>query len=119
VGQEFDCLQGEGDVRTLLISDASPVDGSYIAQDVLKPVLRARAEQLGGDLRFGTELVSFEQDEEGIIATIRERASGNTRTVRAQFLVAADGSHSGIRQQLGIGQHGTASMGHFMSMIIY
>jgi putative polyketide hydroxylase len=117
VGQEFDCLQGEGDVRALLISDASPVHGSYIAQDVLEPVLRARAEQLGGDLRFGTELVAFEQDEEGITATIRERGSSSTRTVRAQFLVAADGSHSGIRQQLGIGQHGTASLGHFMSMI--
>ncbi len=117
VGQEFDCLQGEGDVRALLISDASPVHGSYIAQDVLEPVLRARAEQLGADLRFGTELVAFEQDEQGIIATIRERASGSTRTVRAQFLVAADGNHSGIRQQLGIGRHGTASMGNFMSMI--
>ena len=52
-----------------------------------------------------------------ITATIRERAGGSTHTVRARFLVAADGSHSGIRQQLGISQHGAASMGHFISMI--
>ena len=115
VGQEFDCLQE--DVSSLFTNAASPVHGSFIAQDVLEPVLRARAEQLGGDLRFGTELVAFEQDEEGITATIRERENSSTRTVRVQFLVAADGSHSGIRQQLGIGQHGAASLGHFISMI--
>ena len=98
-------------------TDAFPVGGSAIAQDVLEPVLRARAEQLGGDLRFGTELVTFEQDEKGVTATIRERESGSMRTVRAQYLVAADGSHSGIRQQLGIGKHGAASLFHCISLI--
>jgi len=112
VGQEFDCLQE--DISSLF---SGPVPGSAIAQDVLEPVLRARAEQLGGDLRFGTELVAFEQDREGVTATIRERASGNTCTVRAQFLVAADGSQSRVRQQLGIGQRGAASLFHVVSMI--
>src|SRR6266699_1756889 len=113
-GQVFDNLQDEAELGDLFIG---PVPGSAIAQDVLEPVLRARAERLGGDLRFGTEMVAFEQDEEGITATIRERESGGTRTVRAQFLVAADGSHSGIRQELGIGKHGAASLFHCISMI--
>jgi putative polyketide hydroxylase len=104
VGQEFDVLQE--DVDALFIGDSSPARGSQIAQDLLEPILRAQAEQLGGDLRFGTELVAFEQDEDGITATIRGRESSSTRTVRAQFLVAADGGNSGVRQQLGIGQHG-------------
>ncbi len=115
VGQEFDVL--EEDISSLFNNDASPARGSAIAQDVLEPILRARAEQLGGDLRFGNELVAFEQDEGGITATIRERESGSTRTVRAQFLVAADGSQSGIRKRLGIGQHGAASLFHVISMI--
>src|SRR6266550_2394232 len=115
VGQEFDVLQE--DVDAFFIGDSSPALGSQIAQDQLEPVLRGRAEQLGGDLRFGTELVAFEQDEDGITATIRERASGNTRTVRAQFLVAADGGHSAIRQQLGISTHGAGSLFHCISMI--
>src|SRR5258708_5840169 len=84
---------------------------------LVERVLRAQAARLGGDLRFGTELISFERGEEGITATIRERESGSTRTVRAQFLVAADGSHSGIRQELGIGKHGAASLFHCISMI--
>jgi len=114
VGQEFDVLQE--DVDAFFIGDSSPALGSQIAQDVLEPILRARSEQLGGDLRFGTELVAFEQDEDGIMATIRERESSSTRTVRAQFLVAADGGHSGVRQQLGIGQHGK-SLWSSVSMI--
>jgi len=114
VGQEFDVLQE--DVDAFFIGDSSPALGSQIAQDVLEPILRARSEQLGGDLRFGTELVAFEQDEDGITATIRERESSSTRTVRAQFLVAADGGHSGVHQQLGIGQHGK-SLWSSVSMI--
>ena len=115
VGQEFDVLQEN--VDNLFTGDSSPARGSVAAQDVLEPVLRAHAEQLGGDLRFSTELVAFEQDEDGITATIRERESESTLTVRARFLVVADGTHSEIRQQLGIGQHGKGSLFHCVSMI--
>ena len=115
VGQEFDVLQE--DVDAFFIGDSSPALGSQIAHDQLEPILRARAEKLGGDLRFGTELVAFEQDEDGVTATIRERESSSTRTVRARFLVAADGGDSGIRQQLGIGRHGKGSLFNCVSMI--
>lgn len=114
VGQEFDVLQE--DVEALFTGNHSPARGSQAAQDLLEPVLRTHAEKLGGDLRFGTELVAFAQDEDGITATIRERNSSSTRKVRARFLVAADGGQSGIRQQLGIGQHGK-SMWSAISMI--
>src|SRR5256885_8199476 len=49
-------------------SDLSPLSGCIIGQDALEPVLRARAEELGGELRFGTELISFEQQSEGVSA---------------------------------------------------
>ena len=84
---------------------------------MLEPVLRAHAEQAGSDLRYATELVAFEQDKEGITATIRERTSGTTRRVRASFLAAADGSQSGTRQQLGIRQHGAGMISYVISMI--
>lgn len=112
VGQEFDRLQEDiGDLFN------GPVPGSAIAQDLLEPILRARAEELGQALRFSTELLTWEEDEEGVLAVLRERESSRTHTVRTRFLVAADGSKSAIRHQLGIGQHGTGSMGHFISMI--
>jgi putative polyketide hydroxylase len=114
VGQEIDCLMED---MSAYFTEASPVRGSLIAQDVLEPVLRAHAEQAGGDLRYATELVAFEQDEEGITATIRERQGATSRRVRASFLVAADGSHSGIRQHLGVAQHGPGTISRMISMI--
>jgi putative polyketide hydroxylase len=105
------------DIGDLFKTEASPAQGSGIAQDVLEPVLRARTEQLGGDLRFNTELIDFEQDGDGVTATIRERANGNTRIVHARYLVVADGSQSAIRRQIGIGTHGPGSQFHCVSII--
>ena len=98
-------------------SELSSVAGCIIGQDALEPVLRARAEELGSDLRFSTELVSFEQDNEGVSAIIRDRTNGEERTVRARYLVAADGNRSAIRQQLAIRTYGPGSLGHQLSIL--
>jgi putative polyketide hydroxylase len=98
-------------------SDLSPVLGSIIGQDVLEPLLHARAAELGGDLRFYTELVSFEQDAEGVGAVIRDRATGVERRVRARYLVAADGHKSTIRKQLDVKVHGPGTLGHQLSIL--
>src|SRR5258708_32454790 len=52
IGQKFDSYLV--DLRDLFMIDGSRVPGSAIAQDVLEPVLGARAEGLGGDQRLGT-----------------------------------------------------------------
>jgi putative polyketide hydroxylase len=114
VGQEFDNLMED---FSAFFSPASPVQGSLIAQDVLETVLYTLATQAGGKLRYDTELIGFEQDEEGITATIRDRSSGTSCRVHTRFLIAADGSRSWTRKQLGIGTHGEGSLGHFMSMV--
>lgn len=114
VGQEFDNLMED---MSAYFTPASPVRGSLIAQDVLELVLPGLAKQAGGELRYQSELIDFQQDEDGVTATIRDRSNGTDRRVRAQFLVAADGNESGIRKQLGIDRHGPGSLGHYMSMI--
>ena len=93
------------------VRDASPTARVFLAQDALEPQLRKRAEELGAELRFATEMVSFEQDAQGVSAAIRERDSGKTQTVRAQYMVAADGASSRVRERLGIRMvgHGTFS----------
>jgi putative polyketide hydroxylase len=45
-------------------SDVSPVSAETCDQDVLEPILRKRAEQLGADMRFNTELIEIEQNED-------------------------------------------------------
>lgn len=85
--------------------ERSPHSGAAIAQDRLEPALRARARELGAALRLGTELVSFHQDATGVSGVLRDRA-GNESTVRAQYLIAADGARSFVRETLGIARSG-------------
>jgi 2-polyprenyl-6-methoxyphenol hydroxylase-like FAD-dependent oxidoreductase len=93
------------------VRDVSPTVRVFLSQDALEPQLRKRAEELGAELRFATEMVAFEQDTHGVSAVIRERDSGKTQTVRAQYMVAADGAYSRVRERLGIRMlgHGTFS----------
>jgi 2-polyprenyl-6-methoxyphenol hydroxylase-like FAD-dependent oxidoreductase len=84
------------------VRDVSPCLRLFITQSLLEPLLQTRAQELGAELRFSTEMVSFEQDRDGISAVIRHRDTGETKSVRAKYMVAADGSHSKVRDHLGI-----------------
>src|SRR4029450_9503035 len=54
-------------------SDISPTTAATCDQDQLEPILRAQAEGHGADVRFNTELVSFAQSPDGVVARIRDR----------------------------------------------
>jgi len=84
------------------VRDVSPSSRIFITQSLLEPLLKSRAEELGAQLRFSTEMTSFVEDASGVTVEIRERDTGKTWTVRAQYMIAADGSHSRIRERLGI-----------------
>jgi 2-polyprenyl-6-methoxyphenol hydroxylase-like FAD-dependent oxidoreductase len=99
------------------VRDVSPAERVFISQSLLEPLLKSRAEELGADLRFATDLISFEQDADGVTAQVRERDSGKQYTVRSQYLIAADGAHSAIREHLGIRMHGRGILSH--SITIY
>jgi 2-polyprenyl-6-methoxyphenol hydroxylase-like FAD-dependent oxidoreductase len=99
------------------VRDVSPTVRVFLTQSLLEPLLKARAEELGAELRFGTDMVSFEAEGGGVTAHIRERDTGKTAVVRARYLVAADGTHSRIREQLGIPMAGHGVLSH--SVTIY
>jgi putative polyketide hydroxylase len=94
----------------------SPSRWCLCSQNDLEPVLLEGARELGGDLRYSTELVSFEQDAEGVTARVRHRDTGREQTVRADYLVAADGPRSPVRERLGIGQAGPGELFHNVSI---
>jgi len=91
---EFDGLSPEPSVQ-------------YCPQSRSEPILLADARRHGSQVRYGTELSSFVQDENGVTAVLRERDSGTSDTVHADYLVAADGVHSPVREALGIGTSGS------------
>lgn len=88
------------------IRDVSPCERVFISQSLLEPLLKARAEEVGAELRFSTDMQSFEEDVDGVTATIRHRDSGATETIRARYLVGADGAHSRVRDRVGIAMQG-------------
>ncbi|RQP22640.1 FAD-dependent monooxygenase [Piscinibacter terrae] len=95
----------------------SPVRGAAIAQDRLEPILRGRAIELGADIRPFTELVSFQQDAEGVTAVIRSRETGSETTIRARYMIAADGGDSRIREALNITRSGRGHMRFVRSVL--
>src|SRR5215469_9953532 len=69
----------------------------YCPQSRLEPLLLAETKQRGCDVRYNTELVSFTQNSQSVRAIIRDRATGASSVVRANYLLGADGAHSHIR----------------------
>lgn len=69
----------------------SPSSWCLCSQDDLEPVLLDHATSLGGDLRYSTELMSFDTDSTGVSAVVKSRQTGEHTTIRADYLVAADG----------------------------
>ena len=84
----------------------SPTVRVFINQDVLEPILRERAIELGATVRNRTEAVAIEPDDDGVTVMLRDLDSGDERQVRAQYVVAADGNRSPTRTRLGIGMRG-------------
>jgi putative polyketide hydroxylase len=88
------------------VAAISPSTRLFMTQQSLEPLIRSRAEELGAALRYATELVSFEQDADGVTGHIRNVVTGETDTVRAKYMIAADGNRSPIRERLGIRTRG-------------
>lgn len=95
----------------------SPTTGLRCPQNITESALRDRAQTHDlADLHYGFEMTSFEQDDDGVTATIAAHDGGQTSTVRAQYLIGADGNGSTTRDVCGIGRDGDADMGHFVNI---
>lgn len=88
----------------------------FITQVGLEPLIRDKAAALGAEHRYGTELVSFEQDADEVRAVVRSRDGGAEQRVHAQYLVAADGAHSAIREGLGIPMQGRGTFANCITI---
>ncbi len=95
------------------------------SQDIFEPILRRGAEATGlAELRFGHEakrVVSGASDaDDSAVIEVFSRADGKTYRIEAEYVIAADGYASGVRNQLGVGSdglgieraHGRRGVGH-------
>jgi putative polyketide hydroxylase len=93
--------------------------GKYCPQSKLEPILVAESRRLGCDVRYGVELMSLRQDDTGVVATIKNLDNGTSQVVHANYLIAADGTHSHIRRELGIAVSGLGQLPIFVVFIYF
>src|SRR3954453_19319974 len=66
------------------VEGLSPTVRVFVNQDVLEPILREKAIDLGATVRNRVEATALEQDDEGVTARLRDLESGEERTVGAR-----------------------------------
>ncbi|KAA8644082.1 hypothetical protein EYZ11_005463 [Aspergillus tanneri] len=82
------------------------------------PILaRAVVRQGKADIRYGVELVGFDQDDNGVTCRLKHVNSGTAEEVRARYMVACDGAGSIVRKELGISFDGK-NLGYAISAIV-
>src|SRR5437899_2540707 len=90
-----------------------------ISQYTLEPLLKSIAETLPSvTVRYGCELVSFEQDESSVTAQVKA-SNGALSTLRAAYMVGCDGGGSLVRRQLGIDLSGEANIQQLRQALYY
>ncbi|KAL9583349.1 MAG: hypothetical protein Q9212_002758 [Teloschistes hypoglaucus] len=102
-----------------LFRQVSPSSGTFVTQDMIEPVLVDVARERGADVRFNTECMHIEQDRQAVTATLKDRQSGAISTVRADYLIAADGAGSPTRTRLNVPTTGRGSMGHLLNILFH
>lgn len=104
-GQEYGRTRPEPEV------DQSPAWKCVVSQDVVEEeLLDALRDSPYATVCYSTECVDLQQDAEGVTATLRSMHDGETRTIRAQYAVAADGAGSETRRRLGIKFNGPSTL---------
>ncbi|TCJ97362.1 FAD-dependent monooxygenase [Nocardia alba] len=85
---------GAGALEQIYRAD-SPSTATNLPQVRLEPVLRREAEQRSpGRVRFGCEMTGWTSDADGVTAQLRDNDSGREYSVRARYLIAADGGRT-------------------------
>jgi 2,4-dichlorophenol 6-monooxygenase len=101
----------EGDYR--LASPCLPVD---IPQNYLEPILVRNAAMRGTQARFSTEYLGHTQDADGVTVRVRDRLTGREDTIRAKYLIGADGARSMVAADIGLPMEGRMDIAGSMNI---
>jgi 2,4-dichlorophenol 6-monooxygenase len=95
---------------------ASPSLNCDIPQTYLEPILVRNATVRGTHTRFSTEYLSHVQDEGGVTAVVRDRLNGHEYSIRAKYLIGADGARSKVASGIGLPMEGRMDIAGSMNI---
>ncbi len=98
-------------------TEASPCLPCDLPQTLFEPILISTAASRGARLRFNTEYLSLEQDDDGVTATVRDRLSDTTYQIRAKYLIGADGGRSKVAQDVELPMAGAMDIEGSMNIV--
>ncbi len=111
IGEEIARLRtwGSGEARKGDYIQGSPCPMADIIQPLMEPILVQHAAERGAQISFNTEYLSHVQDDEGVTVTLKDVLTGREYTVRASYLVGADGARSKVAQDIDLPIEGEMS----------
>jgi 2,4-dichlorophenol 6-monooxygenase len=95
---------------------ASPSLTCDIPQTYLEPILVRNAAARGTQARFSTEYLSHSQDSDGVDVQVRDRLTGSVYTIRAKYLIGADGARSLVAADIGLPMEGQMDIAGSMNI---
>ena len=97
---------------------ASPTEMNDLPQNLLEPILFGAACARGTRARLSTEYLSCTQDDSGVTAVVKDRASGEEYPIRAKYLIGADGGNSRVARDVDLPMNGKMGVAGSMNIII-
>jgi 2,4-dichlorophenol 6-monooxygenase len=86
-------------------------------QTITEPIMVQAAQERGARIRFDSEYVAHEQDDDGVTTTVRDRLTGAQYTIRSRYLVGADGARSKVAADLDLPFEGPGAVAGAMSIV--
>ena len=95
---------------------ASPCLICDIPQTYLEPILVKNAAARGTQVRFSTEYLACRQGPGGVDVSVRDRLTGAVSTIRASYLIGADGARSMVAEDAGLPMEGQMDIAGSMNI---
>lgn len=95
----------------------SPTQSCFVTQNYVEQELLAAVKQLTtSDVKFDTQLISLHQDADYIECELFNKTKKIKEKIHCQYLIAADGAHSFVRQKINIKMYGVENLGNYLSV---